>query len=564
MKKKTILPVIIFTLVSGCFCLNAQKLASPFDFPLQLAGGFCELRTNHFHAGLDIRTQGTEGHAVHAVANGYISRVSVSPGGYGNAIYITHSELKLVTIYGHLQRFNTELAKMVKKKQYEKESFSIDLDLDSALFPVKQGEIIGYSGNSGSSGGPHLHLEVRDLKTNEMLDPLNYYQSMIPDTLKPVLKGIMIYPVEDKGVVNGSAKKQKIEIQFDAKGNPVVKTPIEVWGKIGLGIRATDRMNGTNFSYGLKSIIVEEDNTEIFKSLSDRFSIEESKYINSYTDYEEWSVNRTFFIKTFIDPGNKLRFISGRNSGIINIDEERIYNITFTLKDIYGNTSKIPLQIEGKKQEIPKFDDSGSILFKWNKGNKLETNKFRIKIPINGLYANVHVKENSYKNEKFYSPVYQITTMPVSLKKSAEISILADSLTKNFNPNQLGIVSVKNNNYSWIGGTCKDGWMVAKISTLGGFSIARDTIKPVITPLNSAKWRVNKQIRFKISDNLSGISSFRGEIDGKYALFEYDSKNAILKYIFDNERLLPGQHRLTLVVSDQCGNNTIYKNTFTR
>ncbi|HCC50908.1 MAG TPA: M23 family peptidase, partial [Porphyromonadaceae bacterium] len=273
------------------------------SFPIQLSGGFCDLRANHFHAGIDFRTKGTEGHTLHAVNKGYISRISVSPRGYGLAVYITHPEDSLITVYGHMQRFTDRIAGMVKNKQYENESYAVDFNIAPDVLPVKRGDLIGYSGNSGSSGGPHLHFEVRDLRNNNLLDPLVYYKSRVPDTKKPQVKGLMIYPVEGKGIVNGSNRKQKIEVKNDPHENPVISTSIEAWGKIGLGIRTVDRMNGTSFSYGVKDILQTVDSVETFRSYADSFSHEESRSINSYTDYAEWSQNRVFYIKTFVEPG---------------------------------------------------------------------------------------------------------------------------------------------------------------------------------------------------------------------------------------------------------------------
>ena len=240
----------------------AQQLANPFDFPMQLSGGFCDMRSNHYHAGIDFRTQMSVGHAIHAVQKGYISRISVSPSGYGLAVYVTHPEDSIVTVYGHLLRFTDRMAKFVKDKQYENESYNIDFRFEPDVAPVRQGDIIGFSGNSGSSSGPHLHFEVRDLRTNELIDPLYFYKTRIPDKRKPLVRGLRIHPVEGKGIVNGSNKKQNIRFILDKNENPVISTPIEAWGEIGLSVRATDRMDGTGFSYGIKKISQTVDSIE--------------------------------------------------------------------------------------------------------------------------------------------------------------------------------------------------------------------------------------------------------------------------------------------------------------
>ncbi|MDR0575821.1 MAG: M23 family metallopeptidase [Tannerella sp.] len=544
---------------------EAQRLANPFDFPIQLSGGFCDLRAHHYHAGIDIRTKSGEGHAMHAVQKGYISRVSVRPWEYGLAIYITHPDDNLITVYGHLQKFNHRIAEIVKEKQYENENYSVDIKFEPDIFPIKQGDLIGYSGNSGSSGGPHLHFEVRDMQTGEWIDPLIFYKSDVPDTCKPLVRGLKIYPTEGKGMVNGNNKKQNIEFKLDKNDQPVIAATIEAWGEIGLGIRAVDRMDGTGFSYGIKDILLTVDSVEMFRSHADRFSPEESKYINSYTDYEEWSDKRIFYIKTFVDPGNRTQFIASRNSGKININEERIYNILITLTDIYGNTSKVPMKIKGKKQDITPPDAIGAKLMRWYDYNAFSAKGVRLTIPLNSLYNSIHMRYDTSFVKEYFSLVHTLHNSPVPLHTPAQLSIRIDSSFTSTNTDQFGIVRITNSNgkTSWIGGAYHDGWIDAEISELGTYTVTRDSAPPVIRPIDPGKWREKKKISIRITDDLSGVSIYRGEIDGKYALFEYDGKNALITYTFDNERLHPGYHRLKLTVTDRRGNKSTYEYSFT-
>ncbi len=544
---------------------EAQRLANPFDFPIQLSGGFCDLRANHYHAGIDIRTKSSEGHAMHTVQKGYISRVSVSPWGYGLAIYVTHPDDNLITVYGHLQQFNHRIAEIVKEKQYKNESYSVDMTFDPDLFPVKQGDLIGYSGNSGSSGGPHLHFEVRDMQTGELIDPLIFYKSYIPDTRKPLVRGLKIYPIEGKGMVNGSNKKQNIEFKLDKNDYPTISATIEAWGEIGLGVRAIDRMDGTGFSFGIKDILLTVDSVEMFRSHTNRFSLEESKYINSYTDYEEWSNTRIFYIKTFVDPGNRTQFIASRNSGKININEERIYNILITLTDIYGNDCKVPIKIKGKKQDITLPDTIGTKLMRWYDYNSFSAKGIRLIIPRNSLYNNTYMHYSTSFTKGDFSLAHTLHNSPVPLHTPAQLSIRMDSSFTSTNTDQFGIVHISspNGKRSWIGGVYRDEWIDAEINELGTYTVARDTTPPVIRPVDPGKWREKQKISIRITDDLSGISTYRGEINGKYALFAHDGKNALITYTFDNERLHPGYHRLKLTVTDRCGNKSTYEYSFT-
>jgi len=546
---------------------DAQQLINPLEFSMQLSGGFGNLRANHFHAGIDLRTKSSEGHAVHAVLDGYISRVTVGPAGFGLAIYVIHPADSLMTVYGHLQQFNPEIAATVKAKQYENERFAVSMTFQPEDFPVKQGDIIGFSGNSGSSGGPHLHIEVRDIRTNEWIDPLNFYKSHIPDTQKPMVYGLKIYPIVGKGTVNGSRKKQNIKFALDKNEKPVITDTIEAWGETGIGIRAADRMNGTDFSYGIKEILMTVDSMEVFRSHLDRFLPEEARYINSFTDYDEWSENRTFYIKTFVDPGNKARFITHHNYGIINILEERMYNIIITLTDYYGNSNIIPLKITGKKQDItPPPDTDDATYLRWYEKNTFEAKGIRMTTPRNSLYNSAYMRYHTISNAKYNAPVHTLHPTPVPLHSPARLSLLVDSVITTGNAKKYGIIKLTSSGVraAWIGGVYRDGWMEADISELGIYTVTRDINPPNINPIRPHEWVTKKKISIRISDAMSGISSSRGEIDDKYALVEYDAKNALLTYIFDDERLHPGEHRFKLTVTDRCGNQSEYVYTFTR
>ena len=563
--KKSFTALITFLFALTPAQTKSQQLSNPFDFPMQLSGGFCDLRANHYHAGIDFRTRSTVGHAIHAVQKGYISRISVSPWGYGLAVYVTHPDDSIITVHGHLERFTERIAEYVIRKQYEKENFNVDLTLEPDFAPVNRGDIIGYSGNSGSSGGPHLHFEVRDMLTNELIDPLTFYKSRIPDTKKPLVRGLRIYPIEGKGMVNGSNKKRDIEFKLDKNENPIISRTIEAWGEIGLGIRAVDRMDGTSFSYGIKKISQTVDNLETYLSFTDRFSLDESKYLNSYIDYAEWSEKRTFYIKTFVDPGNKTRFVASRNSGKININEERIYNVVITLSDISGNTRRVPIKIKGRKQNITPPDTAGTKLLRWYEENSFSAKGISMTIPDNTLYNSVYMHYSNNPATGYYSSVHNLHNSPVPLHNPAQLSIFIDSIYEPVKTEQLGIVRLSGLNMrkSWIGGTYRDGWIDVKINELGAYTVACDTVPPQIRPVEQNLWRSKKKISIRITDDLSGISTFRGYINGKYALFEYDGKNSLITYDYDDERLHPGYHRLKLTVTDGCGNISVFEHAFT-
>jgi murein DD-endopeptidase MepM/ murein hydrolase activator NlpD len=549
------------------FRTAAQQLSNPLDFPIQLSGEFCDLRANHFHAGIDFRTRGAEGHALHAVSNGYIARISVGPRGYGHAIFIAHPEEGIMTVYGHLQRFVHPIAVLVKDKQYKEERFAVDIRPEPGAMPVKRGDIIGYSGNTGNSGGPHLHFEVRDLKNNDYLDPLTFYKSRVTDTRKPLLKELMICPVEGKGVVNGAARKLKLTSKSNSHGNPYFDTPIEAWGDVGLAIRAVDPMDGSSFTYGLKEIRQTVDGRETFHCYTDRFSIDESRAVNSYIDYAEWSLNRLFYVRTFVEPGCNLRMVTSLRSGIFRIDEERNYQVIITLSDLFGNVCKAFIRIRGKRQEIQPVNTAGTHRMRWHDSNTFDTKGLRLHIPHNCLYDNLRMRYRAASSAGYRSTVHVLHPTPVPLHRPAQLSIYIDSARGESlaDARRMGIVRIsRNGRRIWIGGVVRDGWITADINELGSYAVAYDRTAPQITPLDQDKWQARKQISIRITDDLSGIFSFRGEIDGRYALFEWDPKQSLLTYTFDPERLSGGRHRLKLRLMDACGNRAVAEYTFVR
>lgn len=546
----------------SCFVAQAQTFHVPFDFPLYLSGGFGELRPNHFHSGIDFKTQGVEGKPVFAVKDGYIYRVVVSPWGYGNVVYLAHPEDSIKTVYAHLQRFTKEVKAYVRAGQYEQEQFSVDLSFSPEQFPVKAGDLIGYSGNSGSSGGPHLHFEIRDFQTDDPIDPLPFFKTKIKDTRPPKAQALMIYPIEGEGVVNHSSRKQKISLSTAKNGAQSAIGKIEAWGKIAFSINVDDFMDGTTNVYGVRELVMFVDSQEVFYSCLNRFSLTETRYINAWVDYDIWRNRKSFYTKTFVDPGNRLRFIKSKNRGYIRIDETRDYRVVFQLTDLYGNTSRIPVIITGKEQPVRSPDTDSTTLFYWNADNRFGAKGIRMTIPGGCLYNSVYFRYQTEESDAYLSDIHLLHDVPVPLHEKAQLSLHLSHDTL-LNKTQYGIVSIKNKKPSWIGGTYRDGWIDGAISELGSrYAITADTVPPKITPIDETKWESKQSVSFRITDNLSGVASYRGEIDGEYVLFEMDGKKALIRYDFDPERLARGKHTLVLSVTDGCGNNSVYTKAF--
>ncbi|MDR2139633.1 MAG: M23 family metallopeptidase [Tannerella sp.] len=546
------------------FFAEAQPLRNPLDIPASLSGNFGELRANHFHSGIDFKTQGKEGKSVHAVRDGHVFRIAVSPRGYGNVIYLAHPQDGLMTVYAHLQRFSGTVAARVKERQYELERFAVDLTLEAGELPVKRGDIIGFSGNSGSSGGPHLHFEVRDLQTDEPLDPLPFYKKRIKDTRPPEIRAVMAHPAEGRGVVNRSSRKQQWTAVVRRNGTTGLNERIEAWGKIGFSIQANDRMDGTTNIYGVREMSLSVDGEEIFHSLVDRFSFDETRCLNAWVDYETWREKRVFFVKTFLEPGNCLRFVTGRHRGLLTVDEPRVYHLVFRLTDAFGNSETCAVDIVGKEQDIPQPDRRGTQPFVRREENRFGEKGIRLLIPEKSLYASLDFRYACREDTAYVSDLHQLHDRPAPLHHPARLSLFLLRGGRAEEERQYGIVSLRGGRPSWVGGVYRDGWLEADIRELGlAYAIAADTVAPKITPIRSGRWVREKTVTFRLTDNLSGIDSYRGTIDGHYALFEMDGKKGLIKYTFDPRRLSRGKHVLFLTVRDACGNTACHEKTFT-
>lgn len=539
---------------------EAQQLRKPMDIPVLLSGNFGELRSNHFHSGIDFKTQGVEGKPIHSVQDGYVSRISVSPWGYGNGLYITHPD-GTTTVYGHLQKFSQKITAYLKEKQYEQESFNVNLSLTPDELPVKEGELVALSGNTGSSGGPHLHFEVRDTETEEPMDPIEYYKDLIKDTQAPKIQGIMVYSMPGKGVVNGSRRKLELKPVTAKNGKQTLTGKIEAWGEIGLAVKGYDYMDNTSNIYGIKDITLTADSQVIFHSNLDRFAFDESRYLNSFTDFEEWKEHRSFYIKSFVDPGNRLRFIESLNRGILTIDEPRTYHLTYQLADAFGNTTRLSIRIEGKEQPIQEIDTENTELFHWWSDNRFGAKGIRLTIPKGNLYDDLYFRYSVKEDSAALGATHILHNKPVAFHKSAKLSLRLQTDTLE-NKQQYGIVRLQNGRRSWTGGVYRNGWVDADIKEMGSYTLGQDLVPPTITPLNPATWVSKQSIALRLSDNLSGVQTYRGEIDGQYVLFEMNSKS-VITYHFDKERLARGKHTLKLVVTDACGNQSTYTYPFT-
>ena len=514
----------------------------PFDFPITFSGNFGEIRANHFHGGLDFKTGGTIGKPVRALADGYISRIRVTHGS-GYVLDVAYDN-GYSTINRHLSAFVGDVARRVEDLQYEKESWEVEITPEPDEYPVKAGQIIALSGNTGYSFGPHLHLDMIETATDEYIDPLPFFMNKVKDKTAPRAEGIMLFPQPGKGVVEGKQTRRA----FPAHPTK----PITAWGLIGAGIRAYDYMDGVQNKYGVKTVILEVDGEEVFRSTIDRFAYEENRYINSWTHGQ--------YMKSFIEPGNRLRMLqaSNGNRGLVEINEERPYRFVYTLSDALGNTSKVRFTVQGQKTTIAPVEHREKYALKWDKVNYLQEPGLELVIPKGMLYDNVLLNYSVRADSGDIAFTYQLNDTRIPMHNACDLRIglrrrPVEDVTKYY----VAGVTARGGKYR-IGGKYEDGVMKVRIRDLGTYTVAVDTVPPVITPVNQAQWGRTGKIIFKAKDKETGINTYRGTIDGKYALFgKPNSISGNLVCELDPKHVEKGgKHVVEMTVTDGCGNCT--------
>lgn len=519
----------------------------PFDFPLTLSGNFGEIRSNHFHGGLDFKTQGVTGKPVRALSDGYISRIRVTNGS-GHVLDVTYDN-GYSTINRHLSAFVQPIAGRVEKLQYEQESWEVEIVPEPGEYPVKPGQIIALSGNTGYSFGPHLHLDVFETETGDYVDPMPFFKSKIKDKTAPRAEGIMLFPQAGSGVVAGSERPQSFP--------PSAVKPVEAWGIIGAGIKAYDYMDGVHNRYGVHTVILSVDGAEVFRSTVDRFSQDENRMINSWTHGQ--------YMKSFIDPGNTLRLLkaSNGNRGLVDISEERDYQFQYVLKDYFGNTSHYRFVVRGKKQPIRPLQHREKYFFAWDRTNYLQEPGMTLVVPKGMLYDDVPLNYSMRADSGAIAFTYQLHDKTVPLHSGCELHIgLRRKPVEDMTKYYVARVTARGK-YS-AGGRYEDGFMKTSIRELGTYTVAIDTVPPVIIPLNKNLWIRNGKVTFRLKDGQTGIRSYRGTIDGKYALFGRPNlTKSVWECKLDPKRVgKGGKHTVEMTVTDNCGNVTVRRETF--
>ncbi|MGM5470385.1 M23 family metallopeptidase [Flavobacteriaceae bacterium LMO-SS05] len=553
-------------LLSIQFCFSQAEypqdyFRNPLDILLILAGNFAELRSNHFHSGLDIKTQNRQGLNVYTAAPGYVSRIKVSYFGYGKALYVTHPN-GYTTVYGHLKKFSPKIEAYVKQLQYQKESYEVEVFPTPNELPVGSDEWIALSGNTGGSSAPHLHFEIRD-NQERPLNPLLFGLD-VKDTRAPYVSKVFAYAKDENSYVNTSNNKVELRVIPDKNGNYTVEN-LEAYGTIGFGIETNDKQDAAPNQNGVYNIQTFFNGNKTLELDFRRFSFDESKLINRFIDYGFYKTKQSRIQKLFVQSGNTLSLLKDvEEDGYIKIEDNTSSVYKIRIQDFKNNEAWVTLSIRGKKKEANPVSNTmnSKYLVYSNQPTSLQKDRVSVYIPANTFfddeYLDFDVKNDTLKLHKDIIPLQKNYSIyyDVSHYNEADKSKLFVAQLTGYNqrPNYMTT-------------TRKGDSLIARPNTLGTFALVSDRVKPKITPINfiSGKWLSKETaLKVKIVDDLSGISSYRATINGKWILMEYEFKDNILTYDFEDKVSAETENNLKLIVTDNVGNNATFEATFFR
>lgn len=581
MKRLLTITALLLTLTTPR--ATAQLLQDDGEYAYPLLGvsrlysaNFGEMRPDHFHSGIDIKSDGVEGKAVVAIADGYVSRIVDTPSGYGRALYIVHPDKGTTSVYAHLCRFRHDIDSMVMAKRYRHRQNSLELSCPAERYPVERGDTIGYSGNSGNSFGPHLHFEIRNTASQRTLNLVSEGIVEMEDSTPPTINALYFIATDTVAGAPRHAAPQRIALKRTAKGvyQANADSPIQLGGNSGHFILdVTDRKDGVWNRFGVWRVAAEVDGQPHFEYRMDGYTFDVTRYCNAVSYYPMQIRARSEVIRLARLDGNLHQFYPTlRDDGVIRLADSVVRTVRITAEDDCHNRSIIELEVTGGgKVKMPRLADTVVI----NRKHRffIEHGDIRLSIPKRALYESTHfhggVVNLAIPHDStliHLSPVYQILDEGTPLHRAASLSIRG-FVPEELQPHTAIATLSPKGKISHIGGICHNSVTTANIRQGGAFWIVADTVAPRITPRFSegADMRNHPTLTFEVKDNFSGIKEYNAYIDGKWVPLEYSPTRHTMTYRFD--RLHPigsGEHLVVLFVDDCCGNSAVSKCRFSR
>ena len=553
--------LIIFISVSNLF---SQEKFSPVEIPILLSGTFGEFRKTHFHTGIDIKTQGKEGLRVRAIDDGDLIRVKVSTSGYGKVVYIRHYD-GTTSVYAHLKKFSPRIQQIIKRLQYEKKRFEIEKFFKKGEFKLKKSEIIGFSGNTGGSSGPHLHFELRDTEKEKPLNPLKYGY-VVADTIAPRIHNLYLYNFLKERTSN------KIKIELIKNKNLYTNNDtIKINGMFGFGYSGYDRQNSSYNKNGIYKRELTINGKRFYSYKFDDLIFPDGKKIDLLIDYEAYNIDKIRIKKLFQTTDSKFSFLeSNDNHGLFKVIKDSLYNIKIIFEDINKNKSIVSLVVKGAENEKSYNFSENEIEDKLYHTDMEYERKFKelnLIIPKDAFYESTNLnfkyKLDTLIIEKFTKAPKKGLNLEFFLPKNLDSVYLRQTCIGKLNINKKG----KINKIQYVFGNQKENLIYAKSISGGKYFLTKDTISPSIKPINfrNEKWVTNlSTLRIRVDDEFSGIKKYRASINGKWILMEHEPKRKLLFFEFDDLKFSKTELKLNLHVEDMVGNVNEFEATIYR
>ena len=534
---------------------------SPVDIPILLSGNFDEFRSNHFHTGIDIKTDRKTGFPVYAIADGWVRRIRTQPFGFGKALYLDHFTGH-TSVYAHLDSYNDSITDFLNLAQKLLKRNEVDISPNKLRIPVVKGDLIGFTGNTGSSGGPHLHFEVRTSDTEKPLNPL-LLGFKVRDDVLPIVNGILVEHFTDS--VRGKVNSTK---RYYAKGSFAKRTidsVVELSDSCGISVHASDYLSGSASSCGVYKIDLFIDEKLHYSIQLDSLDFSVGRYINAHKNYEVFKKEKSSFHRCFRMPNNKLEIYNSELNGLVSFKDNNTHNVAIKVWDAAMNLSELTFKAKVTKSKQASLYSAHSFV-KFDEANSIEHERCSIKIPPFRLINDELISIEKVKSPSSYSrhSFYKIGDVLIPLQNSCILSIKLDSLgdldsTKLF----VSRYNPENGRYRTQGGEYKDGWVRTRVKKFGIYTINYDDDKPIVNLKGNAKSiRDNGKINISVADDNSGISSYNLLVNGEFIPLYYNYKSALLEGELEKELLLEDVLHYRIEVSDGRGNTEIKEGAF--
>ncbi len=555
----------IFFFLLSTSCIFAQRFPkdqflSPLKIDLIPSGTFGELRGNHFHAGLDIRTEQRIGLPVYAPADGTVSRIKVSTFGYGKALYINHAG-GYTTVYGHLNAYNNAIGAVVRNQQYKTNKFEIELFPKAGELVVKKGDLIAFTGNTGGSGGPHLHFEFRDTKTEKIINPLHFgTQIKVKDAKAPVLNGLMAYPLSETALVNQSEKPVEISLTKQKDGTYIANR-VRAKGKIGFSVNTHDVSDNNYAKNGIYYIKTYLNGSPFYSFQFDTFAFDESRYVNALIDYEYFVKTKQRFQKLFYKKPYGLSLINSyRNNGQIEVDSMSNFNYMIEICDFNGNKTivHVPIDYADEAVLIRAEKEVTPLFIQTERDYIFERDQFVVEFPSRVFYDDFYLKLE-VKDRVLY-----LHDETVPLHKNITIKFDVSQL-EGVNLEKAFIGRVSNGKKEYFSTQKKNNLFSIKTRDFGEYHIFEDNTPPVIAKpsfVAGAELDKTKRLSFVVTDDLSGLSTIEGYINGRWILLDYDYKTNLIVHAISDAIAVDGRNDIKIIATDRIGNSTVFESHF--